>query len=277
MADLAAPEFGALAALGLAVVLAGLLAGFVAGLLGVGGGIVLVPVLSEVWLVLGVADEHRLPLAVGSSLATIFPTAIRSVRGHDRKGAVDWDILRAWAPPTVLGAVCGVALAGYAGGLGLTLAFAAGASLLALTLLTTSDTTRLSDHVPQGPAAWAYATGNGALSALMGIGGGAFGATILALHGVAIHRAIGTAAGFGLMIAVPGTLGMIANGWSAQGLPPLSVGYVNLAAVILTIPAAMLSTPWGVAAAHALSRTVLRRVFAMFLMLTAARMVMKAF
>jgi uncharacterized membrane protein YfcA len=264
-----------IAALVLVVAAAGLGAGFVAGLLGVGGGIVLVPVLSEVWAALGVAPELRLPLAVGTSLATIFPTAIRSTQGHDKKGAVDWALLRAWAPATVLGACAGMILARYAGGAGLTMTFAGGAMLLALLLMTTSETTRVADKPPEGASMWPYAVGNGALSAMMGIGGGAFGATILTLHNVAIHRAIGTSAGFGLMIAVPGTLGMIVNGWGQEGLPPLSLGYVNLLAMFLIVPATMITTPWGVKAAHALSRQTLRRVFAVFLMLTALRMAMK--
>jgi uncharacterized membrane protein YfcA len=273
--DLSQLPLAEIALLVLVVSAAGLGAGFIAGLLGVGGGIVLVPVLSEVWAVLGVAPELRLPLAVGTSLATIFPTAIRSTSGHHKKGAVDWDLLRAWAPVTVLGACAGMILARSVGGAGLTVTFAAGALFLALLLMTTTEETRIADKPPEGAAAWPYAFGNGTLSAMMGIGGGAFGATILTLHGYAIHRAIGTSAGFGLMIAIPGTLGMMVNGWGAQGLPPLSIGYVNLLAMFLIVPATMISTPWGVAAAHALSRTVLRRVFAAFLALTALRMIMK--
>lgn len=264
-----------IALLVLVVTVAGLGAGFVAGLLGVGGGIVLVPVLSEVWAVLGVAPELRLPLAVGTSLATIFPTAIRSTSGHHKKGAVDWDLLRAWMPATVLGACAGMVLARTVGGAGLTIAFAGGALFLALLLMTTNETTRIADKPPEGVAMWPYALGNGAISAMMGIGGGAFGATILTLHGYAIHRAIGTSAGFGLMIAVPGTIGMIVNGWGQEGLPPLSLGYVNLLAMFLIVPATMISTPWGVAAAHALDRATLRRIFAAFLALTAIRMAMK--
>lgn len=273
--DLSQLPLAEIAALVLVVSIAGLGAGFVAGLLGVGGGIVLVPVLSEVWAFLGVAPELRLPLAVGTSLATIFPTAIRSTSGHHKKGAVDWDLLRAWAPATVLGACIGMIVARYAGGAGLTLVFACGAALLALLLLATNETTRIADKPPEGAAMWPYAFGNGAVSAMMGIGGGAFGAAILQFHGYAIHRAIGTSAGFGLMIAVPGTLGMIVNGWGQPGLPPLSIGYVNVLAMLLIVPATVLSTPWGVKAAHALGRTTLRRIFAAFLLLTALRMAMK--
>lgn len=273
--DLSHLPLAEIAALVLVVTVAGLGAGIVAGLLGVGGGIVLVPVLSEVWAFLGVAPELRLPLAVGTSLATIFPTAIRSTSGHHKKGAVDWELLRAWAPATIAGACLGMVVARNVGGAGLTLVFAGGAAFLALLLMFTNENTRIADAPPQGPFAWPYALGNGALSAMMGIGGGAFGATILTLHGYAIHRAIGTSAGFGLMIAVPGTIGMIVNGWGQQGLPPLSLGYVNLLAMFLIVPATMISTPWGVHAAHALSRTVLRRVFAAFLLLTALRMAMK--
>jgi uncharacterized protein len=275
--DLASLPWQEIVALTVVVAVAGLGAGFVAGLLGVGGGIVLVPVLSEVWAAIGVAEELRLPLAVGTSLLTIFPTAIRSTRGHAKKGAVDFQLLRTWAPPTIAGAALGMALAGWLGGQGLALTFGLGALALALTLLLTGESTRLSDKVPMGVDAWAYGIGNGALSAIMGIGGGAFGATILQLHGMAVHRAIGTSAGFGLMIAVPGTLGMMWNGWGVEGLPPFSLGYVSLLAAAVIIPATMLSTPWGVNAAHGLSRQTLRRVFALFLALTAIRMLMKAF
>jgi uncharacterized membrane protein YfcA len=261
-----------LAAIALAVFAAGLAAGVVAGLFGVGGGIVLVPVLAEVWSILGVDEGLRMPLAVGTSLATILPTAIRSTMGHDRKGAVDWDVLRSWAMPTVLGAILGIVLARVIGGAGLTFVFGIGALALALVIGLMREEARIGDGPPQGPLKWVYASGNGLLSAMMGIGGGTIGATVLRLYGFSMHRAIGTSAGFGFLIAMPGALGMIVNGWGASGLPSMSLGFVNLIGVALITPATWIAAPLGVALAHYLERKTLRRVFALFLASMALRM-----
>lgn len=266
-----------LLALALGLAGAGLAAGFVAGLLGVGGGVVLVPVLAEVLSVLGVAPELRVPVAVGTSLATVLPTAFVSVRGHDRKGAVDWALLKRWTGPTILGAVCGLVLARFLGGGGLAAVFGFGALTIALYLLFGRETWRLGSDPNARPVAWGFGLGNGTISALMGVGGGTFGVSILTLYGLAIHRAVGTAAGFGLIIGLPGAAGMAINGWGVTGLPPFSLGYVNLPGLLLIVPASMIATPWGVWAAHALSRKALRRAFAVFLILTSARMLWRAF
>ncbi len=260
-----------------AISVSGLIAGVLAGLFGVGGGIIIVPVLSEVWQVLGVEPDLAMPLAVGTSLAGILPTAIRSTLGHDKKGAVDWPLLKAWVAPLFMGACAGVVLAALAGGQGLKIVFATGAIVLAGLMTFTRDGMQVMAAPPvRDWRGWSLASGNAALSTMMGIGGGAFGATILNLCGFPIHRAIGTAAGFGAVIAVPGTVGMAIAGWNAEGLPWGSLGFVSIPAVLLTVPAALISTPWGVRMAHALSRTALRRAFAIFLCLMAARMIWRA-
>jgi len=126
--------------------------------------------------------------------------------------------------------------------------------------------------VPTGPGAWALGIANGCLSVMMGIGGGTFGVTVMTLYGMTIHRAVATAAGFGLIIGVPGAIGMMINGWNVPNLPPLSLGYVNVVGLALIVPATIVAAPWGVALAHRLSRRTLRLAFGGFLCLTALRM-----
>lgn len=263
---------GDLIALAAGVSASGLVAGVVAGMLGVGGGIVLVPVLYQALGIIGVDESVRMPIAVGTSLATIIPTSVRSTLSHHQHGAVDWPILQKWALPTVLGAFVGAWLAGQVGGRGLTAVFACGAGLLGLYMLLGRDEWRLGDGVPVDHRRWALGLGNGCLSVMMGIGGGTFGVTVMTLYGATIHRAVATAAGFGLIIAVPGSIGMIINGWSAEGLPPYSLGYVSLIGLSLIVPATFVAAPWGVALAHRLPRETLRCVFGVFLCLTALRM-----
>ncbi len=266
----ASPE--ELVALAVGVSVAGLIAGTVAGLLGVGGGIVLVPVLYQTLGFLGVDESVRMPLAVGTSLATIIPTSIRSTLSHNKMGAVDWHVLRAWAAPTVIGVIIGSWLIAIVGGKGLTAVFAIGAGALGLYMVIAREDWRLGDRVPDGIWSWPLGLANGCLSVMMGIGGGTFGVTVMTLYGTTIHRAVATAAGFGLIIAIPGTIGMIVNGWNAPGLIPFSLGYVNLIGLALIVPATILAAPWGVAIAHRLSRRTLRLAFGLFLCATALRM-----
>ena len=268
----AAASPGELAALAVGVGIAGLVAGTVAGLLGVGGGIVLVPVLYQTLAFLGVDDSVRMPLAVGTSLATIIPTSIRSTLSHNEKGAVDWAMLKAWAVPTVIGVLIGTWLASIVGGKGLTAVFAGGAGALGLFMVLGREDWRLGDRVPGGFWSWLLGIANGCLSVMMGIGGGTFGVTVMTLFGTTIHRAVATAAGFGLIIALPGAIGMIISGWNATALIPFSLGYVNLIGLALIVPATILAAPWGVAIAHSLSRRTLRLAFGLFLCATAIRM-----
>lgn len=268
----AAASPGELAALAVGVGVAGLVAGTVAGLLGVGGGIVLVPVLYQTLAFLGVDDSVRMPLAVGTSLATIIPTSIRSTMSHNEKGAVDWTMLKAWAAPTVIGVLIGTWLASVVGGKGLTAVFAGGAGALGLFMVLGREDWRLGDRVPGGLWSWLLGIANGCLSVMMGIGGGTFGVTVMTLFGTTIHRAVATAAGFGLIIALPGAIGMIISGWNAPALIPFSLGYVNLIGLALIVPATILAAPWGVAIAHSLSRRTLRLAFGLFLCATAIRM-----
>ena len=261
-----------LVALAVGLGISGLIAGTVAGMLGVGGGIVLVPVLFQTLGILGVDESVRMPIAVGTSLATIIPTSIRSTLSHNAKGAVDWPLLKAWAIPTIVGVVLGTWLAALIGGKGLTAVFAVGAMTLGLYMALGREEWRLGEGVPRGVGSWLLGLGNGCLSVLMGIGGGTFGVTVMTLYGVPIHRAVATAAGFGLIIGLPGAIGMVINGWNVTGLPPFSLGFVNLVGLLLIVPATIVAAPWGVAIAHSMSRTTLRLAFGTFLCLTALRM-----
>jgi uncharacterized membrane protein YfcA len=251
---------------------AGAVAGVLAGLLGVGGGIVIVPALYHIFSYLDVADEVRMHLAVGTSLATIIPTSIRSVRAHHARGSFDQTLYRAWVPGIIIGVFAGTWLANLAEFGLLTLVFASVALIVSLYMAFGKQDWHLANGLPGNPANSLIASFVGAVSAMMGIGGGTLSVPILSLFGVPIHRSVGTAAGFGLVIAIPATLGFIVGGWNADLLPPFSLGYVNWLGFLLIVPATVLAVPYGAKLAHTLSQTGLRRAFAVFLGITSVRM-----
>lgn len=252
--------------------LTGIVAGILAGLLGVGGGIVIVPVLYHVFSGIGIDEAVRMHLAVGTSLATIVATSMRSMRAHRAKDAVDADLLRGLALPIIAGVLLGSLIAGGVDGGALMAVFAAVALIVAIHMAFGRESWRIADVFPAGVTRAAIGAVIGLISVLMGIGGGTLGVPILNLYNIPIHRAVGTATGFGLIIAVPGTIAMILNGWGASGLPPFSLGYVNLIGFALIVPTTILAAPWGARIAHAISRPALRRAFAVFLALTSLRM-----
>ena len=248
------------------------MAGILAGLLGVGGGIVIVPVLFHIFSGLDVDPSIRMHLAVGTSLATIIPTSIRSMRAHARKGAVDYGIMKVWGPPILVGVAIGAWAAAKVDGQVLTGIFATFALLAAFNLAFGKDSWRLGYKLPSPPAQGVLAGSMGVLSTMMGIGAGTFGVTIMTLYNVAIHRAVGTAAGLGVFIAIPGTLGFLISGAGVEGRPLFSVGYINLVGFAFIAAATVVAAPWGVRLAHALPTEVLKKAFAFFLVLTSARM-----
>lgn len=254
------------------LMVAGMAAGTLAGLLGVGGGIVIVPVLYLLLPFAGVPDEIRMHLAVGTSLATIVPTSLRSAHAHYRRGGLDVALLKALAPGVVLGVLIGTILGARAGGDTLTLIFAVVALLV-------------SAHMGLGKADWTVATALpgppwpqvigvfiGGFSVVMGIGGGTFTVPILSAASVPIRRAVGTASAVGILISVPGVLGFMTAGWTMPGLPPFSLGYANLLGFCLIVPMTLLMAPVGARLAHTIPPQALRRAFALFLFLTALRM-----
>lgn len=266
----------ALLPLALAMVLTGLVAGVLAGLLGVGGGIVIVPVLDAVLGSLGVDPAVRLHVAVATSLATIIPTSLASSRAHYRRGAVDLDVTRFWAPFVLLGSVAGTVLATRLSGATLALIFAGLALLVAIKLLLPLEGVQLSKSVPRTVFGALPPAGIGLLSSMLGIGGGTLSVPALTLMGESMHRAVGTAALFGLLISLPGTLAYIVVGWGDPRLPTGSIGYVNLPGLLLISPATVLAAPLGARLAHRLSAGHLRLAFGLFLLVVAARMLWRA-
>ena len=257
----------------LLILLVGAFAGIMAGLLGVGGGIIIVPALFLVLESFGFDSAITMHIAVGTSLATIILTSIRSVRKHQAKGAVDDSILRSWAPGLFLGAVVGILIADQVSSSVLAIVFAVIALLVSVNMAISGDDYLGDHHLPGGLGGGALSGLIGTLSTLMGIGGGTLGVPTLSYFGIPIHRAVATSAGFGVVIAVPATIGFIWSGWGLEGLPPWSLGFVNLPAFTLIVGATMVFVPLGVRLAHWLKPLWLRRAFALFLALTAIRMI----
>ncbi|WP_066813206.1 sulfite exporter TauE/SafE family protein [Sphingomonas asaccharolytica] len=261
----------------IALLCAGLIAGFAAGIFGIGGGFIVVPALMLVLPLLG-GDKHQYAhVAIGTSAATIILTSLRSLRSHAKRGAVEFEILRAWAPWLIFGDGVGVVLAGHVDGHVLLLIFAIGVLLMSLNFLIP----RLSNHVisdsmPGLAPRVAIAGGLGTFSSLLGIGGGTIAIMVMTLHGRSIHRAIATASGIGALIAIPSAIGFAIIGFRQPGLPWGSLGYVNLPATIVIASMSVLTAPLGVAAAHSLPAGPLKRVFGLYLIFIAFVMLRNA-
>lgn len=253
------------------LVATGLVTGLLAGLLGIGGGGIMVPVLYEVFTSVGVDPAICIHLAVGTSLSVIVPTSLRSFRSHRAKGAVDTELLRSMAPPVIAGVLLGALVARYSDDTVLKAVWAGCATLMSAKLFLGRETWWLGATIPGNPGRALYGGFVGLLSTLMSIGGGAFITTFMTLYGRPIHQAVATASGFGPVIAIPGTIGFVWAGWQAAGLPPGSLGYVNLIGTAAIVPASVLAAPLGVRVAHGISRRKLELAFAAFLALVALR------
>lgn len=263
--------YGELAVLAAGLLAAGAVTGVLAGLFGVGGGAVIVPVLFEVFRLVGVEDEVRMPLAVGTSLAIIIPTSIRSFRGHLAKGAVDTDLLKAWALPVVVGVLVGSALARFAEPWVFQLVFVVVAGFNAFKLIFGRDTWRLAADLPKGILLRVYGTFIGLASSLMGIGGGQISNLLMTLHGRGIHQAVATSAGLGVIISIPGAIGYVIAGLGIEGRPPDAIGFVSLLGFALIVPTSLLTAQIGVNLAHAWPKRKLEVAFGLFLALVSAR------
>lgn len=254
----------------------GAVAGVVAGLLGVGGGIVLVPAFYYTFTALGFDSPQLMQICVATSLATIVFTSIRSVQSHHKKGAVDWDILKTWAPGIVVGAIIGVLIARGLKSETLTMIFGVLGLCVGLYMAFGKSEWRLGEEMPKGIRRAIMSPVVGFLSVLMGIGGGSFGVPIMTLYGRPIHRAVATAAGFGLIIAVPSVIGFLLTGGDVPGKPPFTIGYVNIVAFAIVISMTLLTAPLGAKLAHKMDPKPLKRVFAFFLIVVAVNMLRKA-
>ncbi len=254
----------------------GAFAGVMAGLLGVGGGIILVPAFFYAFQTLGYDGPQLMQICLATSLATIIVTSVRSVLSHNRKGAVDWAILRTWAPGIVIGAILGVAVAASLRSSTLPGVFGILALIVGLYMGLGRMHWRLGAEMPKGAVRAALSPAVGFLSVLMGIGGGSFGVPLMSLYGVAIHRAVATAAGFGVTIALPSVIGFLMLDVAAENRPPLTIGAVNLVAFALVVAMTLITAPIGAKLAHAMDPRPLKRVFAVFLTLVALNMLRKA-
>jgi len=254
----------------------GAFTGVVAGLLGVGGGIVLVPAFFFAFSSLGYDTPELMQICLATSLATIVVTSIRSVLAHHAKGAVDWYILKTWGPGIAIGAALGVVAASGLRNEALMGIFGVLGVCVGLYLGFGRAHWQLGAEMPGGAARAVVSPLLGFLSVLMGIGGGSFGVPLMTLYGRPIHRAVATAAGFGVIIAVPSVLGFLMVGGEGPGRPPYTVGQVNLIAFVVIVAMTMITTPWGVKLAHAMDPKPLKRVFAVFIMIMAFNMLRKA-
>ena len=255
---------------------AGAFAGLVAGLFGVGGGTVMVPALFYAFETLGVGGEGNLHTAIGSSLAVIIATSIRSLSAHRGHGAVDEDVLRTWTPWVALGGLLGAVAAAFISSAGLGLVYMIIAVAVAAQLGLAPRHWVVSRDMPTGAVRGVVGTGVGLASALMGVGGGALGGMVMTLCSRPIHTAVATASGFGLAIGVPAALGFMVAGWGEVGRPPLSLGYVNLPGVLVMGVLTVLVAPYGARLAHRMDQSTLRRCFALFLFATAISVGLKA-
>jgi uncharacterized membrane protein YfcA len=263
------------------LVVTGALAGFLAGIFGIGGGAVLVPVLDECFRLAGVPLEVRLPLCVGTSLAIIIPTSISAFRSQYLRGAVDTAVLKQWAIPVLLGVIAGSVIARYAPEKLFKYVFVGVAWSAAARLLFGRESWRLGDELPAGFFMKAYGAVIGLLSSLMGIGGGLFANLVMTLYGRKIHQSIGTSSGLAVLISVPGALGYIYAGWPAAArFPevaalqlPYAIGYISIIGAVLVMPTSLVIAPLGVRVAHFLTRRKLEVGFGIYLLVVSSRFV----
>jgi uncharacterized protein len=263
---------GDLVWLAAAVLAAGIVTGILAGLFGIGGGAVIVPVLFEVFRVFGVPEEVRIQLCIGTSLAIIVPTALRSYQVHRVRGLVIPYVLQSWAVPAIAGVALGSVAAAIAPAALFKATFALIAGIIAAKLLIGREGWVVGSDLPgRGPMA-VYGFVVGLASSLMGISGGSLVTMILTLYGKPIHNAVATSAGIGVPITLAGTLGYCLAGLPHQAvLPPLSIGFVSVIGVILIAPISSYVAPFGARLAHRLPRRWLEIGFGLFLLLAAVR------
>ena len=274
-------QFTELVELALMLVAVGAVSGFFAGIFGIGGGAILVPVFYECFRLAGVPLEVRMPLCIGTSLAIIIPTSISSFRAHYERGAVDLEILKLWWLPIVIGVIAGSVTARYAPERLFKIVFVGVAWSAAARLLLARDNWKLGDEVPKGPLMRLYGFFIGLLSTLMGVGGGLFANLLMTFYGRPIHQAVATSSALAVLISIPGAIGYVYAGWPAAARYPdvaalqlpFAIGYVSLIGALLVMPTSLLTAPLGVRAAHAMSKRTLEIAFGCYLFIVGSRFV----
>lgn len=261
----------------LAMIAAGAFAGLLAGLFGIGGGGVIVPVLYTLLGIYGFSDDVRMKTAVATSLATIIITSWRSARSHYKHGSLDVGILKTWAPWVMLGGAIGAIVASHTAAVVLVACFGIFLVFMSVHMAFGKADWKLADQMPDGWKRAGIGSGIGFFSAMVGVGGGVFGVLTMTLSGQGIHRAVGTSAGFGAAIGIPATiLFMITGHFSHAELVPFSIGYVNIPGFVLISALTATMAPWGVKLAHALPAAGLRRAFAVLLVVVGGLMLRDA-
>jgi len=261
----------------LALVATGIFAGTLAGLLGVGGGIVIVPVLFFLFQSFGVSPESAMVVATATSLATIVPTSISSIRSHHQKGNVDFNLLKRWSVFILLGVLLGSWLVTRINGTWLTILFGIIATLSALNMLFRTGKSALFQQLPNQAGQSVMGTSIGFFSAMIGIGGGTLSVPLLTLYNYPAHKAVGTAAAIGLIISLPGALTMLIMGSTPIDAPAGTFGLINVIGFICIVPLTVLFAPFGASLAAKLNAAKLKRVFAIVLLITGLRMLMQLF
>ncbi|SET07493.1 Uncharacterized membrane protein YfcA [Thalassotalea agarivorans] len=257
------------------MIITGVASGILAGLLGVGGGIVIVPVLDFMLRYFNLADQYSMHIAVATSLTCIVFTGLSSAYAHYRKGKVDVNLVLHWALPLVLGSILGVFVATKISSLSLSIIFACIATLVGLKMLLGITVKTRWQKPPKGIVGASFPTAIGSLSAMMGIGGGTLSVPVLTMMNKTIHQAVATSAVFGVIISLPSAVSFIVAGWHQQNLPLGNLGYVNWIAVGAIIPLSMACAPLGAKLAHRLPKHILAKLFGVFLLLVSLKMVLK--
>jgi uncharacterized protein len=279
MTTIAALDVSEILELTLLLIAVGALSGFLAGLFGIGGGAILVPVFYECFRLAGVPLEVRMPLCVGTSLAIIIPTSISSYRAHHARGAIDKQILRAWWLPILIGVLAGSVIARYAPERLFKIVFVMVAYFAAVRLLAANENWKLGDDLPKGLLMRVFGLGVGLLATLMGVGGGLFANLLMTFYGRPIHQGVATSSAIAVLVSIPGALGYIYAGWpAAVHYPdvaalqfPLALGYVSLIGAVLVMPMSLLTAPLGVRVAHAMSKKTLERSYGAYLLIVGTR------
>lgn len=256
----------------LALITTGIFAGILAGLLGVGGGIVIVPVLFFLFQSFGVSADTAMIVATATSLSTIIPTSISSIRSHHKKGNVDFDLLKRWGIFILAGVLMGSMLVTRIDGKMLTMLFGIIATLSALNMLFRTHKTALFNELPNKLGQAMMGGSIGLLSSMVGIGGGTISVPLLTLYNYPVHKAVGTAAAIGLMISLPGALTMLIMGTTPNDAPIGTFGLVNLIGFMCIVPLTVLCAPIGASLATKLDAVKLKRVFSVILLITGVRM-----
>lgn len=250
----------------------GIVSGLMAGLLGIGGGIVIVPILEFSLAFFGVDEAVRMHIAIATSLAIIIVTSFSSARAHHRRDNVDHQLIKNWALSMLVAAAVGSWAASKLNGKSLVVLFALLAFVVAVRMLARGGTKKVQDNFPDHVAVQLMPMSIGFLSSMMGIGGGVMGVSFMTLFGMSIHRAVGTASFFGVLISIPGTISYMITGFGTVGLPPGNIGYVSLIGLAIIAPASYLAAPFGAKIAHKLDRRQLNLAFGLFLLIVSSQM-----